>query len=99
MGVLGNVPQSIYTAGGTFQDSVARYRTSLGLPAVTIDLGPIDNMGYVAEGGDVVKGRLEKALGMKCLPITRIATIRECNPNSKPTTYREQLNHRLHLEV
>ncbi|KAI1563604.1 Polyketide synthase modules protein, partial [Pyrenophora tritici-repentis] len=76
-GVLGNVSQSNYTAGGTFQDAFARYRTSLGLPAVTIDLGPIDDVGYVAEGGDVVKNRVEKALGMKCLPIAHVLRLFE----------------------
>ncbi|KNG44599.1 polyketide synthase [Stemphylium lycopersici] len=76
-GVLGNVSQSNYTAGGTFQDAFARYRTSLGLPAVTIDLGPIDDVGYVAQGGDVVKNRVEKALGMKCLPIAHVLRLFE----------------------
>lgn len=76
-GVLGNVSQSNYTAGGTFQDAFARYRTSLGLPAVTIDLGPIDDVGYVADGGSVVKNRVEKALGMKCLPIAHVLRLFE----------------------
>ncbi|KAI4621629.1 Type I Iterative PKS [Alternaria sp. BMP 0032] len=84
--VLGNVSQSNYTAGGTFQDAIARYRTALGLPAVTIDLGPIDDVGYVAQGGDVVKNRVEKALGMKCLPIALVLRLFEDairNPNRR----------------
>jgi aryl carrier-like protein len=84
--VLGNVSQSNYTAGGTFQDAIARYRTSLGLPGVTIDLGPIDDVGYVAQGGDVVKKRVEKALGMKCLPIAHVLRLFEDairNPNRR----------------
>ncbi|CAN9258147.1 unnamed protein product [Alternaria alternata] len=87
-GVLGNVSQSNYTAGGTFQDAFARYRTSLGLPAVTIDLGPIDDVGYVAQGGDAVKMRVEKALGMKCLPIAHVLRLFEDairNPNRRRT--------------
>ncbi|KAG9190441.1 hypothetical protein G6011_08529 [Alternaria panax] len=85
-GVLGNVSQSNYTAGGTFQDAFARYRTSLGLPAVTIDLGPIDDVGYVAQGGDAMKVRVEKALGMKCLPIAHVLRLFEDairNPNRR----------------
>lgn len=48
-GVLGNTSQANYAAGGTFQDAFAQYRTSQGLPAVSIDLGVTKSVGYVAE--------------------------------------------------
>ncbi|KAL9123055.1 MAG: hypothetical protein Q9187_000382 [Circinaria calcarea] len=48
-GVLGNPSQANYAAGGTFQDAFARYRTAKGLPAVSIDLGMVKSVGYVAE--------------------------------------------------
>ncbi|KAL2807721.1 hypothetical protein BJX63DRAFT_61499 [Aspergillus granulosus] len=48
-GVLGNTSQANYAAGGTFQDAFARYRTAQGLPAVSIDLGMVKSVGYVAE--------------------------------------------------
>ena len=52
-GVLGNTSQANYAAGGTFQDAFARYRTSQGLPAVSIDLGMVKSVGYVAETAGV----------------------------------------------
>ncbi|KAH8430189.1 uncharacterized protein LDX57_007859 [Aspergillus melleus] len=47
-GILGYSSQSNYTAGGAFQDALARYRVSKGLPAVAIDLGVVKSVGYVA---------------------------------------------------
>lgn len=49
VGVAGNVSQANYSAGGSFQDALARYRSALGLPAVTIDLGMVSSVGYVSE--------------------------------------------------
>lgn len=61
-GVLGNLSQANYSAGGTFQDNFARYRASLGLPAVSIDLGSVKSVGFVAEasGAAAINERLEK---------------------------------------
>ncbi|KAF4440056.1 putative polyketide synthase [Fusarium austroafricanum] len=53
-GVVGNSSQANYAAGGAFQDAFAHYRTALGLPAVTLDLGGIDDVGFVAENADYV---------------------------------------------
>ncbi|KAL8718899.1 MAG: hypothetical protein Q9225_004024 [Loekoesia sp. 1 TL-2023] len=52
-GILGNASQANYTAGGTFQDALAQYRTVNGLPALSIDLGMVKSMGYVAEATGV----------------------------------------------
>ncbi|OCL05917.1 reducing type I polyketide synthase [Glonium stellatum] len=48
-GIGGNSSQANYAAGGTFQDAMARYRTAKGLPAVSLDLGMVKSVGYVAE--------------------------------------------------
>ncbi|KAF2800561.1 ketoacyl-synt-domain-containing protein [Melanomma pulvis-pyrius CBS 109.77] len=48
-GVIGIASQCNYGAGGAFQDALAAYRTSRGLPCVSIDIGAVKNVGYVAE--------------------------------------------------
>ncbi|KAL2875455.1 hypothetical protein SGCOL_009367 [Colletotrichum sp. CLE4] len=51
--------QANYSAGGTFQDAFAKYRTSQGLPAVSIDLASIQEVGFVANAEGVAE-RLTK---------------------------------------
>ncbi|KAF4951264.1 hypothetical protein FSARC_12963, partial [Fusarium sarcochroum] len=48
-GIVGNASQGNYAAGGSFQDAFASWRTAQGLPAVSIDLGTVKSIGYVAE--------------------------------------------------
>ena len=52
-GIIGNATQAAYAAGSTFMDSFAVYRNSLGLPAVSLDLGVITDVGYLAENKDL----------------------------------------------
>lgn len=59
-GVIGNPSQSNYTAGGAFQDALARYRVSQGLPGVSLDIGAVKNVGYVASNKSV-HDRLERS--------------------------------------
>lgn len=59
-GVLGNTSQANYAAGNTFQDAVARHRAAKGQAAVSIDLGPVQSVGYVA-GTVGIEERLLKA--------------------------------------
>lgn len=48
-GIIGIASQCNYGAGGAFQDALAAHRTSRGLPCVSIDIGAVKNVGYVAE--------------------------------------------------
>ncbi|KAL5355510.1 hypothetical protein BJX96DRAFT_184127 [Aspergillus floccosus] len=52
-GVIGNATQAAYAAGSTFMDTFAAYRQSLGLPAVSLDLGVITDSGYLSENTDL----------------------------------------------
>lgn len=58
IGVIGSASQSNYSAGGAYQDAVARRRAANGLPCVTIDLGMVDGVGFVAESDNAVAERL-----------------------------------------
>jgi hypothetical protein len=62
-GVVGNASQAGYCAASTFQDAFAEYRNSLGLPAVSLDLGMVNDVGYVSER-EVTKSHLE-SLGFR----------------------------------
>ncbi|KAL6816622.1 putative polyketide synthase [Trichoderma sp. SZMC 28015] len=59
-GVLGIASQTNYAAGGSYEDAMATWRQSKGLPGVSIDLGPIADVGYVAETAKVAE-RLRKS--------------------------------------
>lgn len=50
-GVIGQKGQANYSAGNVFMDAFATYRQSLNLPANAVDLGVIQDVGYVAEQG------------------------------------------------
>ena len=55
VGIIGNSGQANYGSACTFQDAFARYRTSLGMPARSLDLGMISGAGYVHENESVFK--------------------------------------------
>jgi len=52
-GVIGQKGQANYAAANTFLDSFASYRQNLNLPASSIDLGVISDVGYVASRSDL----------------------------------------------
>lgn len=47
-GVVGTSGQANYASGNTFQDAFALYRQSLGLAAHTINLGLVEDVGYLS---------------------------------------------------
>ncbi|KAI6355517.1 hypothetical protein MCOR25_008163 [Pyricularia grisea] len=50
-GYFGNTGQSNYGAGCAFQDSLAEHRRTIGKPAVSLDLGIVNDVGVLAETG------------------------------------------------
>ena len=48
-GIVGQKAQANYAAANTFLDSFAAYRLGLGLPASSVDLGVIEDTGYISE--------------------------------------------------
>lgn len=47
-GLVGQLGQANYAAGNTFLDSFAAYRLQQGHPACSINLGPIEEVRYLA---------------------------------------------------
>lgn len=59
-GVVGNKGQANYAAANTFLDAFATYRQGLGLRANTVDLGAIQDVGYMAEQGSALEERFDQ---------------------------------------
>ncbi|KAJ8131286.1 hypothetical protein O1611_g2342 [Lasiodiplodia mahajangana] len=59
-GIIGNKGQANYAAANTFLDAFASYRRSLGLCANTVDLGVIEDVGYLA--GSTIQSRFDTHL-------------------------------------
>ncbi|UKZ66516.1 putative secondary metabolism biosynthetic enzyme [Trichoderma atroviride] len=55
--VIGGRSQSNYAFGGAYQDGLADFRRSLGLRAVTINLGVVKDIGIIARNGAVGAAR------------------------------------------
>lgn len=63
-GIIGSYGQGNYSAGNTFQDAFARWCTTNGLPARTIDLGPVEGEGYAAENENALEFTLRQGMGV-----------------------------------
>ena len=59
-GIVGNKGQANYAAANTFLDAFASYRRAQGLQANTVDLGLIEDVGYVAEQDNSLENRFDK---------------------------------------
>ncbi|OTB08290.1 hypothetical protein M426DRAFT_52354 [Hypoxylon sp. CI-4A] len=53
-GLIGQPAQANYAAANVFLDNFAYYRRGLGLKANSIDLGAIDDVGYMAEHSELI---------------------------------------------
>ena len=60
LGVTGSPAQANYTAAGAYQDALARFRKSKGLPSTCIDLGAVQSVGFVA-GNHRISDRLAQS--------------------------------------
>ncbi|KAL9115228.1 MAG: hypothetical protein Q9227_001022 [Pyrenula ochraceoflavens] len=56
--VAGNASQANYAAGGSYQDALAHWRVSQGLPGVSINLGAVKGIGVAENAG--VLGHLQR---------------------------------------
>ncbi|KAJ0120167.1 polyketide synthase [Diaporthe amygdali] len=54
-GMVGQPGQANYAASNTFLNSFVQYRHGLGLPASALEMGPISDVGYVAESPAILE--------------------------------------------
>ena len=84
-GSVGTATESNYCAANAFQDAFARYCRHSGLPAVSIGLGMISEVGYLHEHPDIQALLLRKGLHpiseAEMLQIFDIALAAECSPH------------------
>ncbi|UNI18759.1 putative PKS/NRPS-like protein biosynthetic cluster [Purpureocillium takamizusanense] len=85
-GIVGSYGQGNYSAGNTFQDSLARHRASLGLPVRSIDVGAVAEEGYSAENPAAAEFVVRQ--GLRLYQVKEfLATINEAIRNPLPSHY------------
>ncbi|KAI0378207.1 putative polyketide synthase [Hypomontagnella monticulosa] len=82
-GVLGTVLLSGYNAGNTYQDAVARYRVSQGERAVSLDLGGVSDIGFIAEN-EKYKTIFERNRKLSALLLKEVCALLDvyCDPKT-----------------
>ncbi|XXG99710.1 hypothetical protein Hte_006051 [Hypoxylon texense] len=84
-GSVGTATESNYCAGNYFLDIFARYRRSLGLPAVSLGLGMISEVGYLHDNPQI--GDLLIRRGVHPLPESELLIVIDVGlSNQGPTT-------------
>lgn len=61
-GSVGTATESNYTAANSFMDNFAKYRRMHGLPATSIGLGAISEVGYLHENPEIEAVLLRKGI-------------------------------------
>ena len=61
-GTVGTATESNYCSGNAFLDAFARYRRSLGLPALSVGLGMISEVGYLHEHPEIEALMIRKGI-------------------------------------
>ncbi|KAJ6263449.1 hypothetical protein Dda_2013 [Drechslerella dactyloides] len=74
--VLGNPGQTNYTAGGTYQDALARHRVDNGLPGVSINIGVVSSVGVAARATTDIEGRLNR-IGYRTQDVSELLNLLE----------------------
>lgn len=86
VGIYGSPGQANYAAGCTFQDALARHRTTAGRPAsVSLDLGWMRDDGVVRESADYAR-RLASTANFNPVATTDLLALLDhyCNPALEP---------------
>lgn len=58
-GLIGQKGQANYAGGNVFQDAFAAFRRNLGLPAISINLGPVEDVGVI-NANESLQGRFDQ---------------------------------------
>ncbi|KAK8101506.1 hypothetical protein PG999_011880 [Apiospora kogelbergensis] len=61
--VVGTISQAYYAAGNAFQDAFVQSRRSLGLAAHSVNLGIIDDVGYISQN-ETLSSRVQSRSGL-----------------------------------
>jgi NADP-dependent 3-hydroxy acid dehydrogenase YdfG len=88
-GLIGNATQSAYAAGSAFMDSFAAYRNTLGLPAVSLDLGTVTSVGYLAENKELAEKMAKQ--GFQSTDITTVLSLVQLAILEPPTGSHSQI--------
>ncbi|KAL8970867.1 MAG: hypothetical protein Q9197_003576, partial [Variospora fuerteventurae] len=54
-GIIGQPGQANYASANTFLDAFVQYRKSLGLQASALDIGAVEDVGYISEDADLMQ--------------------------------------------